>query len=136
MFYKAIVQAILLYGCETWTITPAMMKALPGFHHRVARRIACRCSKLRQDGSWDYPRIETARSIAGLYTIEHYVAVRQRSFVNKVATCPIFQLCEAVVRRTGSAASKMYWWTQPKLEADEEAQANAGPDQDPEQEQM
>lgn len=36
MFYKAIVQAVLLYGSETWVITQPMMKALEGFHHIVA----------------------------------------------------------------------------------------------------
>jgi hypothetical protein len=136
MFYKAIVQAILLYGSETWTITSAMMKALRGFHNRVARRTACRCPKQRPDGSWDYPRIETARRIASLYTIEHYVAIRQRSFVDKVATRPIHELCEVAQRRSGSAASKIYWWTQPKLARDDDVdeQVNVVSDEDSEHE--
>ena len=116
MFYKAIVQSILLYGCETWTITPAMLSALRGFHHRVARRLACRLPKLRQDGTWNYPRIEGARRKAGLFTIEHYISVRQQSFVEKVATRPIRQLCEGAERRTGGPPSRLYWWTQPTLE--------------------
>ena len=33
MFYQAVVQSVLLYGCETWTINDQMMKALEGFHH-------------------------------------------------------------------------------------------------------
>ena len=33
MFYRAIVQSVLLCGCETWTITQGMLKALESFHH-------------------------------------------------------------------------------------------------------
>jgi hypothetical protein len=39
-FYKAVCQAILLYGCETWVVTHKIHKALESFHHRVARQIS------------------------------------------------------------------------------------------------
>ena len=31
---------VLLYGCESWVVTGAIMKVLEGFHHRVAQRLA------------------------------------------------------------------------------------------------
>ena len=37
-FYLAVVQAVLLFGSETWVLTPQLDKALARFHHRVARR--------------------------------------------------------------------------------------------------
>jgi hypothetical protein len=40
MFYKAIVQAVLLYTCETWVVTPKILKALQAFHNQMARKIA------------------------------------------------------------------------------------------------
>jgi hypothetical protein len=46
LFYKAIVQAVLLYGCKTWTLTNPMIKALESFHHKVARRILGKMPKL------------------------------------------------------------------------------------------
>jgi hypothetical protein len=36
MFYKATVQAVLLYGSETWSLSPSSMKCLEGFHIRAA----------------------------------------------------------------------------------------------------
>ena len=39
-FYEEAVQAVLLFGSETWVTTPRMEKALEGFHHRVVRRMA------------------------------------------------------------------------------------------------
>ena len=35
-FYKAIVQAVLLYGSETWTLSESMLKQFESFLRRVA----------------------------------------------------------------------------------------------------
>ena len=40
MFYKAIVQAVLLYGSETWSLLPLSLKGLEGFHIRAAWRMS------------------------------------------------------------------------------------------------
>ena len=37
--YKAVVQTVLLYKIESWSVTEVMLKVLEGFHHQVARRI-------------------------------------------------------------------------------------------------
>ena len=39
MFYKAAVQAVLLYGCEMWSLTSRMLDVLESFHHWVARKL-------------------------------------------------------------------------------------------------
>lgn len=117
MFYKAIAQSVLLYGCETWNLTSAMLRALTSFHHRVARRISGRMPYLRR-GEWVYPSIEEAREAAGLFKIDHYIAVRQRTFVDKIATRPILRLCKEAGRLSGST-TRQYWWTQPKLTVEE-----------------
>ena len=36
-FYKAVTQAVLIYGAETWVLTKMMEKALDSFQSRVAR---------------------------------------------------------------------------------------------------
>ena len=36
-FYKAVAQAVLLFGAETWVPNPRMERALDSFHCRVAR---------------------------------------------------------------------------------------------------
>ena len=40
MIYKALVQAVLLYGSEIWVVTHAMITVIEGFHHRISRCIA------------------------------------------------------------------------------------------------
>ena len=36
MMYKAVVQAVLLYGSEIWVVTDVMMTVLDVFHHMIA----------------------------------------------------------------------------------------------------
>ena len=38
-FLKAVIQAVLIFGLETWVVTPCMGKALEGFRIQVARRM-------------------------------------------------------------------------------------------------
>ena len=37
LFLKAVIQAVLLFGAETWVVTPSMSKSLGGFQHQVLR---------------------------------------------------------------------------------------------------
>jgi hypothetical protein len=39
-FYKAVVQAILLYGSETWNLTASALARLEGFHIRAVYKMA------------------------------------------------------------------------------------------------
>jgi len=38
MFCKAVAQAVLLCGCESWVLTDKVWKVLESFHNRAARR--------------------------------------------------------------------------------------------------
>ena len=73
MFYKAIVQAVLLYACETWVVTPRLLKALAAFHNRIARKIANMMPRKMEDDTWYYPPLEKALKKAGLHPIEVYI---------------------------------------------------------------
>ena len=40
--FKEVTQAVLLFGAETWVLTPSMERDLGSFQHRVARQITGR----------------------------------------------------------------------------------------------
>ena len=124
MFYKAVVQSVLLYGCETWVITPKVLSVLGGFHNKVARQLAGRQPRLI-NGVWDHSPVAEALEIAGLYPLEHYVRKRQRTLEDTIATRPILQLCTEATRLSGSPSRHHWWWTRPQTpedDADEEEQ--------------
>ena len=57
-FFKAVVQQVLLFGAETWVVTPRMERALSGFLHRPARRLTGRQARRGRNGARHYPSLE------------------------------------------------------------------------------
>ena len=56
VFYKAIVQAVLIYGSEIWVVTDSMMKVLEGFHNFISLIIMGKTSQhVRSEGWWWTP---------------------------------------------------------------------------------
>jgi hypothetical protein len=51
IFYKATVQLILLFGSETWNLSPQSLKCLEGFHLRAAWRMAGKRPTKLPDGT-------------------------------------------------------------------------------------
>ena len=110
MFYKAVVQAVLLYGCESWVLTDKVWKVLESFHNRAARRIA-RKMPYKVGEVWIYPPLEEAREDAGVYTIQHYVEKRQNRVAMYVASRPIWPHCVYADANPDISASRIMWWT-------------------------
>ena len=48
--FKAVVQAVLLFGMETWVMTPCIERSLGRFQHKVTRRIIERHPRRQEDG--------------------------------------------------------------------------------------
>ena len=86
MFFAALAQAVLLFGAETWVLTPRMEKALDSFHSRVARRINRRQPRQRKDGSWVYPPLAGARKEEGMVGIRTSITRRQNTVAQYIVT--------------------------------------------------
>ena len=126
LFYKATVQAILLYGSESWNLSPSAIKCLEGFHLRAARRMTGMMPREKPDGSWTYPSSEKVLEKAGLYTVAQYIEVRRNTILKFLVDRPIHKLCLDAVRKRGTSA-RQYWWEQPM---DLEAEMISVPDPD------
>jgi hypothetical protein len=75
VFYKATVQAVLLFGSETWKLSPLSLKSLEGFHIRAACCMAGMQPAQNPDGMWTYPNLKEVLKTVGLKTIDHYIGV-------------------------------------------------------------
>ena len=51
-FYRAVVQAVLLFGAETWVLMETMMQQLEGAHVSFLRQVTRKQETRRRDGSW------------------------------------------------------------------------------------
>jgi hypothetical protein len=113
MFYKATVQAVLLYGSETWSLTTVALKSLEGFNLRAAWRMARKHKPCRQpDRSWTYPETSDVMEEVGLHPIAHYVEVRRQTIARFIVNRPIFECCVGGTRRRGTNRHQ-WWWDQP-----------------------
>ncbi len=113
MFYKATVMAVLLFGAETWCLTPTMLKRLEGFHLRAAYRMnRDNRPRRRPDGTWAYPASADALDEAGLRPLCEYVQVRRDTIARYVAEQPLFAECKGRERMRGSS-THLWWWEQP-----------------------
>ena len=59
-YFKAVLQAVLLLGVETWVLIPRIERALEISQHGAALRITGRQSWRRGDGHWTYPPLKEA----------------------------------------------------------------------------
>ena len=92
-YVLAVVQSVVLYGCETWTLDEAKLNALRGFHNRLTRSSAHkRGIRDPRTGMWTYPPIADAQQIAGMiFSMEHYLNARQRLFVDQPSECAAYR---------------------------------------------
>jgi hypothetical protein len=111
VFYKATVQAVLLFGSETWKLSPLSLKSLEGFHIWAARRMAGMMPVRNPDGMWKYPNSGEVLKAVGLKTVGEYITVRIETIARFIVDRPIFALCRDGERRRGSATCT-FWWEQ------------------------
>ena len=107
-FFKAVVQQVLLFGAETWVVTPKMERALSGFLHGSARRLTGSQVRKGKNGEWYYLSLEGAMREAGLTDTRKSIANRQNTVVQYIATRPLLDLCEGARAREG-ARVPMRW---------------------------
>ena len=96
--YKAVVQSVLLYVSERWVVTGDMLKILEGFHQRADRQITGMTATRGADREWEYPPVEAEMEAAVLPPIIEYIRIRQENTTEKVACCPIYEICIKVER--------------------------------------
>ena len=72
-FYIAIVQAVLLYGADLWTIARQDYAALERFHKRAAQHITRRHICKSAEGIWSYPDHAGILQSCRLHPINVYV---------------------------------------------------------------
>ena len=92
--YTAVTRSVLLFGAETWVLTPRIEKSLDSFQSRVARKITGRQLRQQKERSWEYPPLAGAMREAGMVGIRTSITRRQNMFAQYISTRPILDLCE------------------------------------------
>jgi hypothetical protein len=112
-FYLAVVQAILLYGSESWVVSKSTLRRLETFHARCARHMAHQHICKLPDGTWIHPPTAQVLDICSLSPISTYIAIRKETLLTSYARehSPLYIEC---VRSCPSACTTSrnhhFWW--------------------------
>ena len=110
-FFKAVVQQVLLFGAETWVVSPTMERALSAFIYEATRRITGRQPRRGRDGNWFYPSLMGSMKEAGFTDVRMSITRSQNMVAQYIATRPLLELCEGA-KQQGGARVTMRWWDQ------------------------
>ena len=86
LFFKAVIQAVLLFRTETWVVTLRMGKALGGFQTKVVIRLTGQIPRRTTDGTWKYTSAAAAKEAAGFLKMEEYVRWCHNTVAQYIAT--------------------------------------------------
>ena len=78
-FFKAVVQAVLIFDSETWVVTPRMGRLLRGFQDQVAQWMTGWLAQQKNDGKWEYISAATAREDEGFQIMDQYIRQLQNT---------------------------------------------------------
>ena len=92
LFFKSVIQEVLLLGDETFVVTPRMGKTLGGFHTQVSRRLTGQLLRRTTDRKWRYTLSAAAREEAGFLTMEEYVRRHHNTVAQYIATRSLLDL--------------------------------------------
>ena len=110
-FFKAVVQQVLLFGAETWVVSPRMERELSTFIHGAERRLTGRQPLRGWDGKWFYPSLEGAMKEAGITDVGTSIKIRQNTVAQYIATRPLREFWKEASQREG-ARETLRWWDQ------------------------
>ena len=123
--YLAVVQAVLLYGSESWTITRRNMGKLESFHKRAVRHMTGVHIRKCLDGTWVFPEHGPLFEKCRLLPIGTYIA-RRRSTLRGYLEMYKADLWREVQGISPPAldAQKILWWRQSFVSREEMAKLN------------
>ena len=73
MFDRAVAQAVLLFGSETWVLSAAMERKVYVTHTCFIQNITGTRSQRIADGKWETPGAEVVQEAAGMQLVMTYI---------------------------------------------------------------
>ena len=119
-FYMAVVQAVLLYGADSWVITDKNWRKLRSFHNKALRYMTGKHIIKHSEDNWEYPCHASLQWECGLFGIETYIQ-RRRGTLRKYLEDNRKDLLEEAKRTKTPArnANKILWWNQKYITKEE-----------------
>ena len=112
MFYRTVVQAVLLFGAETWVLSEAMSRKLEGVNMGFLRQIMGQRAVRRKERNWRQVAAEKVLEKAGTHSLGAYTDRRQTTVAEWVELRPILEVCDRETSYKGGGRCREPWWRQ------------------------
>jgi hypothetical protein len=110
IFYKVIVQTVLLYGSESWVLGTQIRRKLNSFHNRCSRFITGKHISYKKEADvWIYPSSKLTLLEADLLGIDDYIDKRKNTIWGYVEDGDLLKVCkfwEGITRGDNT----LMWW--------------------------
>ena len=67
LFYRVVIQEVLMLGSDLWEMSYARIKAVEGTHMGFLRLITGKCKRYQADRAWETPDAEKVLQAAGTH---------------------------------------------------------------------
>ena len=112
-FYLAVIQALLLYGSESWVISKRNMDRLNSFHKRAVRHMTGQHIQKLGNNNWEYPDHDRLLKQCKLLPINVYIERRRGTLWNYLLQHRKDLMNEAKLSiRHCKDVNKILWWEQ------------------------
>ncbi len=107
-----VIQSILLYGSESWTLHTALLARLEGFHICAVWRMSWEHKPRREaHGVWTESNSGDVLEEVCLHTMEEYIQRNRNTGDKWIPTNPLFAGCLEGTRLQGYPRH-LFWWEQ------------------------
>ena len=93
MFYKAVVQVVIIFVSETFVVTPLIGRMMGGFNHQVVFQMMIKEPWRYRHGICRHPPLYVVMEEAGLEEVVKYVSHRHKMSAQYIADRTIMDLC-------------------------------------------
>ena len=115
-FYWYVVQAVLLFGAETWVLLVAMLKKLEGVHVGFLQHTRGMKAQRLGDAIWKKEGQYRVLQAAGTEPLREYIDKRQEAVAEWVDLRTIFEVYKMDLVYAGGGRLRELWWHQKAAE--------------------
>ena len=116
IFYRVVIQVVLLFDFYTWLLSVAMERTVEGTHTGFLRQITRYRKQRKSYGTWVTPRVEVFQEAAVTQLEMTYIGRRQGMAAQWMALRPIFEVYAREKGYEGVGCRRESWWNQEAAE--------------------
>ena len=112
VFYRAAVQAVMIFVSETWVLLAEMAKRIEGFHVGLLCQVTGKTARQQWDRTWKRKGAASVIREKGIHNFGEYINRRYTTVAEWISLRSIYKVCEKEIGTGGGERLCETWWRQ------------------------